>query len=102
MTVDPTLERARLEVAQRAFADQVSARIAEAAKAGRLIGVIASVTAGAASDSNAVVTVTLRGQSTPTTANGYNRSYAPVVGHMVVCDLIDGQLLIAYSPVGAP
>jgi hypothetical protein len=84
----------------RRFADQQQQHIAAGPADRRIVAQIATVTAGGASDGNALVTVTWRGQTL--TANGYNRSYAPVVGHMVVCDLIGGQLLIAYSPVGAP
>jgi hypothetical protein len=50
-----------LAAAQRRLADQTSARLAEAAKSGPILGTVATVTAGAASDGNALVTVTWRG-----------------------------------------
>lgn len=82
------------------FADVNSARINAAADVGRVITTVASVTAGGARDGNAKVTVTWRGASC--VVSGYAASYTPVVGHRVVCDFIDNQLIIAYRIIGQP
>lgn len=89
-----------LDAAARRFADAQTGRIAELPTDGKIVATVAAVTAGAAADGNAAVTVTWRAGTYR--VKGYNRTYTPVVGHRVVCDLIDGQLLIAYSPVGQP
>lgn len=89
-----------LDAAVRAFADAGTASLAEVASTKQIVATITTVTAAAAKDGNALVTVTWRGREFP--VNGYNRTYTPVVGHRVVCDYIDSQLFIAYSPVGNP
>jgi hypothetical protein len=61
---------------------------------------VQSVTPGAASDGNALVTVSWRGTQLP--VNAYAASYTPVVGHRVKCDYIDGQVSIAYRGIGQP
>lgn len=87
--------------AVRRFADANTARIAAVAPDTRqIVAQIVTVNAGQAKDGNAVVLVLWRG--TVCTVNGYNRAYTPVVGHQVVCDYINGQLYIAYSPIGQP
>jgi len=52
--------------------------------------VIATVTAGAAADGNALVTITWRGT---TVQSAYLASYTPTVGHTVA---------VLYQPPGAP
>lgn len=89
-----------LESVVRRFADANSAALQAVPDTRQIVATIAAVTAGGASDGNALVTVTWRGRTLP--VNGYNRTYTPVVGHRVVCDYIDSQLFISYSPVGAP
>ena len=88
------------DAAVRAFADANTAALDDIPATRQIVATIATVTAGGAKDGNALVTVTWRGRTFP--VNGYNRTYTPVVGHRVVCDYIDSQLWIAYSPVGAP
>lgn len=89
-----------LAAAARRFADATSARIADAPGARQIIATVSTVTAGAASDGNALVTVSWRGVDI--TAAGFAASYTPIVGHRVVCDLIDNQLIVAYRIVGQP
>lgn len=63
-------------------------------------GVIAAVTAGAAADGNALVTVTYRGI---TTAAAYPSTYTPNVGHVVnllVCST--GSVVILGRFIGTP
>lgn len=92
----PSREVAR---AARRVADQNRAALADAPASKRIVATIATVTAAAGTDGNALVTVTWRG--TTFTANGYNRTYTPVVGHRVICDLLgDGQVYVDYSPIG--
>lgn len=63
-------------------------------------GVIASVTAGAASDGNARVTVTYNGA---TQAMAYPSGYTPVVGHVVTVMLTSqGAVQILNHPIGTP
>lgn len=87
--------------AARRLADHHTRRLRDAGGSGQVVATVAAVTAGAASDGNALVKVTYRG-ATLTCTGGYNRAYTPVVGHRVVCDWISGQLTIAYSPIGQP
>lgn len=89
-----------LAAAVRRFADHTSARIDDSANSRQIVATITSVTPGAAPDGNSLVTVNWRGSVL--TVNGYNRTYTPVAGHRVVCDYIDNQLFISYSPVGQP
>lgn len=86
--------------AARRLAEQQSDRFADVPASRRVVVSITAVTAGGAADGNALVKVKWRDKEL--TCKGYNRSYTPVVGHRVVCDVIDDQLLIAYSPVGNP
>ena len=65
-----------------------------------MIATTSAISAGAAADGNALVSVNWRGQEV--TAAGYSANYTPGVGHRVVCDLIDDQLFIAYRIVGYP
>jgi hypothetical protein len=85
--------------AARRVADQQTARLADAPNSKRIEAVIATVTAGAGTDGNSLITVTWRG--TTFTASGYNRTYTPVVGHKVICDYLgDGKVFVDYSPIG--
>lgn len=62
--------------------------------------VVASVTAAAAADGNALVTVTWRGVSTQA---AYLASYTPTVGHVVaVVYQPPGALLILGRVIGTP
>lgn len=90
----------RLAEVARRFAAQANEALAAAPQSKRVKAKIAGVAPGAGSDGNALVTVLWRGSLV--VANGYNRSYTPVVGHRVVCDYIDNELTIDYSPVGFP
>lgn len=90
----------RMAQAARRLADGTTGRMASLPTSRQVLATIASVTAGGAADGNALVTVLWRGQAV--TAAGYAASYTPVVGHRVVCDFVDSQLLIAYRVVGSP
>lgn len=92
---DPAVEAAAIR-----FADSMSARIAEAALPAKFKAEISAISVGTARDGTNVVTVTYRSRSIVT--NGYNRNYTPVVGHVVICEHLDAQIFIAYSPVGQP
>jgi len=94
----PPLSR-QLQAAARRFSDGQSERAART-PTGRIVATVADVQPGAASDGNALVMVTWRGGYY--TANGYASSYTPAIGHRVVCDYIDNQLIVAYRVVGAP
>lgn len=91
---------AELEAAALRFADSMSERIREAALPARFKAIITIVSAGTASDGNAEVTISRQGRTF--LVNGYSRNYTPVVGHTVICDRLDNQVFIAYSPIGQP
>lgn len=87
--------------AARRFADHQSVRVAAAAAStGIEFATVDSVSAGAASDGNARVTVTWRGTSA--VANGYVNSYTPRVGDRVVCANEGDQLVIVGKIIGQP
>lgn len=89
-----------LAAISRRFADTNSSRIAAAESTRQVLVTIATVTVGGAGDGNALVKVSWRGQTV--TVAGYAASYTPVVGHRVVCDYIDNQLIVAYRVIGQP
>ena len=60
---------------------------------------VATVTAGAAADGNALAVVTWRGASVQA---AYLASYAPTVGHRVAVVVQDGTLLILGRIIGTP
>ncbi|WP_100499690.1 hypothetical protein [Geodermatophilus chilensis] len=93
-----TLSR-RVQAAAHRLADAQSDRLADRPTT-RFRAVVASVTAGAARDGNAVVKIRWRGQEL--TVNGYADNYTPAAGHRVVCDYLDNQITIAYRTIGAP
>lgn len=97
-----SLEEARRKLRRAAHrdADQASARIAEATGSRREIATVTALVVGGASDGRNLVKVTWRGGEV--TAAGWNASQTFAVGQRVVCDLIDGQLLIDYPIVGQP
>lgn len=61
--------------------------------------VIATVTAGAAADGNALVAVTWRGVSQQA---AYLATYTPTVGHVVAVAVQAGQILILGRIIGTP
>lgn len=63
------------------------------------LGTIAAVTAGAAADGNAAVTVTVTGNTIPAP---YLASYTPTVGHTVVVVLVLNSPLILGRVIGLP
>lgn len=63
------------------------------------VGVIATVTAGAAADGNALVTVTWQGS---TSACAYPSTYTPVVGHRVLLAIQPPQIVILCRLIGTP
>lgn len=86
--------------AVRRYQDAIARRLNEADNSRQIVATIATVTAGGAKDGNALVQVTWRGATL--TVKGYAASYTPVVGHRVVCDYVDNQLIVAYRVVGQP
>lgn len=95
-----TAPRALARAARR-VADQNTRKTAAADTGRRVVATVATVDPGAASDGNAVVTVTWRDGTAA--AAGYASSYTPAVGHRVMCDLLpDGQLVVAYRIIGQP
>lgn len=94
-----TLSR-ELGLAARRFADQQSDRLADVPVSRHIRATVATVTEGAAVDGNAVVQVTWRGAVL--TVSDYPDSYTPVVGHRVLCVLVDGLLSILHHGIGYP
>lgn len=90
-----------LAAAARRLADQVSEKAA-ALPAGFGLGIatVTTVTAGGASDGNALVKVTYRGRETP--AAGYLAAYTPAVGHRVLYLSVFAQLIVLGRVVGRP
>lgn len=86
--------------AARRSADQTTARFAEIPATKQVLATVAAIQTGAAQGGFDLVTVTWRGQDT--LAAGYANGAALAVGNRVVCDYIDGQLVVAYRVVGAP
>lgn len=82
------------------MADANSARLADIPAAKLFAGTITSVTAGAASDGNALVKVRWRGREFPVA--GYGAHYTPVIGHAVTCALFDDQVRIIQRDIGQP
>lgn len=78
----------------------------EAMRAGQPVGfppafaaTVMTVTAGAAQDGNALVTVSYRGA---TFAAAYSASYTPVVGHVVKVTVVRNQPIIDFRIIGTP
>lgn len=94
------MSAAALASAARRLADQQAAKITAASGGGQVIATVVAVTAGAASDGNALVQVTFRGQAV--TVSGYADTYTPAVGHRVVCAYIDNQLVVQHRIIGHP
>lgn len=84
----------------RAMADQQSRRLATIPAAKLFRATVTTVTAAAASDGNALVTVTYRGTETPVA--DYPDSYSPTVNDRVLCALVDGQPSILHHGIGYP
>jgi hypothetical protein len=90
-----------LNAIARRFADAQSDRLAGMESSSTYFVTVASVTAGAASDGNALVTVTWRGNTVA--VQGYYASYTPAVGHRVEVGLTtDNQLVIRGRVIGQP
>lgn len=64
------------------------------------IATVTAVQAGAASDGNALVTVSAHG--TTDVVEGYAASYTPAVSDRVVVAVVDAQWIILCSIVGQP
>lgn len=89
----------RLQQEAHRLADQQSDRLRETLPS-KFFATVSTVSAGQASDGNALVAVTRLGQEV--TVAGYYSSYTPVVGHRVVCHVIDDQIVVANRVVGHP
>lgn len=90
----------RVRAAAVRVADQQSSRLAEMPNGRHLRATVQAVVAGGAADGNALVTVTYRGENR--LVNGYPDSYTPVVGHRVLCVVVDMQLSILHRSIGTP
>lgn len=96
-----TTPHPRLAQAVRRFADHNSQRIAEAASTPVVFfGTVTSVTAGGASDGNALVKVTWFGKQV--TANGYVNTYTPVANDRVLCAYDGQQIVVVGKVIGRP
>jgi hypothetical protein len=89
-----------LERQARRLSDQQSDRIRATSPTGNFYATVSSVSAGGSQDGNALVAVRWRGAEV--TVAGYAASYTPVVGHRVVCALIDNQVEIMHRSIGHP
>ena len=76
----------------RAFADGLSDRLAEIPATRSFFATVSTATAGAGPGGNYLVKVTWRGVEM--TARSYNAAYTPAVGHRVLCQIIDNQLIV--------
>lgn len=63
------------------------------------VGTIATVTAGAAADGNALVTVSWQGTAIRA---AYGAHYTPTVGHVVLMARVGPQLAIVCRLIGTP
>lgn len=86
---------------QQRAADEVAGRRGPGpVTPGRFLpGVVTAVTAGAAADGNALVTVNCDGTIT---AAAYNAAYTPVVGHVVLLAVQGASRTILCRVVGTP
>lgn len=86
-----------LDDALRGFAGQIGDGGGQKRRSWR--GVIATVVAGASLDGNAAVSVTVNGSTIPAP---YLASYTPVVGHVVMVELVNGSPYISGRLIGFP
>ena len=93
------LRRATRKAARR-LGEQTARLVADVPATRTLIATVKTVMANQASDGNAVVLVSWR--DSVLAANGYGSTYTPVVGHRVLCLLVDGQLIVVDRVIGAP
>lgn len=91
-STSPNLARVARALPRRDLAGEIPAQWMD-------VGVIATVTAGAAADGNALVTVTWNGA---TTACAYPSTYTPVVGHKVLLAIQPPQIVILCRLIGTP
>lgn len=96
----PEEARRRLRAKAHRDADRQTQRFAEAVGTQRVIATVAAITVGGASDGNDLLSVSWRGGTV--LAAGWNLGEAFAVGQTVVCDLIDGSLLVDYPIGGQP
>lgn len=84
----------------RLLADQQVEKLQAAPGSKHFRATVTTVTAGAASDGNALVKVTYRGTEMPVA--DYPDSYSPVVNDRVLCVSVDGQPSILHRGIGFP
>jgi hypothetical protein len=86
--------------ATRKLAAELSGQAAGASPSSWLEpAVVYSVTAGGASDGNALCVVTWRGVQTPA---AYPASYTPTVGHVVLLNVQPPSVVIVMHVIGTP
>lgn len=76
------------------------AELIDGADSPPIIATVTAVTAGAASDGNALVQVRRRGVTS--NAAGYLNVYTPAVNDRVLCVYVDDQLIVAAKIIGKP
>lgn len=90
----------RLANAARRAADHQKAQARELPPHRPVLATVATVTAGAAGDGNALVTVTWMGATV--TCSGYVNTYTPQPTDRVVCLYIGNQLIVVGKVIGHP
>jgi hypothetical protein len=91
MSVTPATRKLVAELSGKATGQRPSSWLEPA--------VVYSVTAGGASDGNALCVVTWRGVHVPT---AYPASYSPTVGHVVLLNIQPPSVVIVMHVVGTP
>ena len=81
------------------FLDFLLARVRREITPAWAVGTVTAVTAGAATDGNALVTVTYQGTQVKA---AYGAHYTPVVGHVVLMARTGPQLAIVCRLIGTP
>lgn len=89
-----------LDQAVRRYADQQTQALSDLPSARLFRATVATVTPGAAVDGYALVAVAWRGGEL--LVADYPDSYTPLVGHRVLCALVDSQLSILHRGIGYP
>lgn len=89
-----------LATAARRFMDSLSERLTDLPTSRLFRATVTTVVPGGASDGNALVKVSWRGNEL--TVADYGAHYTPVEGHRVVCALFDDQITVIQRSIGQP